>query len=89
MLNFTNNVINQAYENFMKQIPGFHREPAEAKVIQKDIEQQKTGTATLVDTGDVHAMMIGQQAWARLRIGSIRASNTLCLWNVICLDGRK
>lgn len=59
MLNFTNNVINQAYENFMKQIPGFHREPAEAKVIQKDIEQQKTGTATLVDTGDVHAMMIG------------------------------
>lgn len=59
MLNFTNNVIDQACENFMKQIPGFHREPAEAKIIQKDIEQQKTGTAALVDTSDVHAMMIG------------------------------
>jgi len=38
---FTNNVIDRAYENFMKQIPGFHREPAEAKVIQKDIEKKK------------------------------------------------
>lgn len=41
VLNFTNNVIDQAYENFMKQIPGFHREPDEAEVIQKDIEKQK------------------------------------------------
>lgn len=41
MLNFTNNVIDQAYENFMKQIPGFHREPAEAETIQKDLEKQK------------------------------------------------
>lgn len=41
MFNFTNNVIDQAYENFMKQIPGFHREPAEAETIQKDIEKQK------------------------------------------------
>ena len=41
MPSFTNNVIDQAYENFMKQIPGFHREPPEAKVIQKDIEKEK------------------------------------------------
>ena len=41
MSGFTNSVIDQAYENFMKQIPGFHREPAEAKVTQKDIEKKK------------------------------------------------
>ena len=38
---FTNNVIDQAYENFMKQIPGFHREPDEARTIQKDMERDK------------------------------------------------
>lgn len=41
MPSFTNTVIDQAYENFMKQVPGFHREPAEANIIQKDIEKQK------------------------------------------------
>ena len=41
MPNFTNSVNDQAYENFMKQVPGFHREPAEAETIQKDIEKQK------------------------------------------------
>lgn len=41
MSGFTNNVIDRAYENFMKQIPGFHREPAEAKVIQRDIEKER------------------------------------------------
>ncbi len=41
MPNFTNNVIDQAYEKFMKQIPGFYREPAEAETIQKDIDKQK------------------------------------------------
>ena len=38
---FTNNVIDQAYENFMKQVPGFHREPDEARTIQKDMERDK------------------------------------------------
>ena len=33
---FTNNVIDQAYENFMKQV-----EPDEARTIQKDMERDK------------------------------------------------
>lgn len=41
MPSFTNNVIDQAYEKFMKQIPGFQREPTEAETIQKDIDKQK------------------------------------------------
>ena len=41
MPRFTNNVIDQAYENFMKQVPGFHREPDEAKTIQRDMERDK------------------------------------------------
>ena len=41
MSGFTNSVIDRAYENFMKQVPGFHRETAEAKVIQRDIEKEK------------------------------------------------
>ena len=38
---FTNNVIDQAYEKFMKQIPGFQRELAEAETIRRDMERDK------------------------------------------------
>jgi len=37
---FTDNKIDRAYENFMKQIPGFQRDPPEAKTIQKDIQKK-------------------------------------------------
>ncbi len=37
--NFTDRKVDRAYENFMKQIPGFRRDPPEAKVIQKDLEK--------------------------------------------------
>lgn len=46
---FTNNVIDQAYENFMKQIPGFHQEPDEAKTIQRDMERDKKKGGRLHD----------------------------------------
>ena len=39
MPNFTNNKIDQAYESFMQQVPGFHRNPPEAEVIQKDLDK--------------------------------------------------
>ena len=35
MPNFTNNKINQAYESFMQQVPGFHRDPPEARSSRK------------------------------------------------------
>ena len=39
MPNFTNNKNDQAYESFMQQVPGFHRDPPEAEVIQKDLDK--------------------------------------------------
>ena len=39
MPNFTNNKIDQAYESFMQQVPGFHRDPPEAEVIQTDLDK--------------------------------------------------
>ena len=39
MPNFTNNKIDQAYESFMQQVPGFHRDPPEAEVIQKNLDK--------------------------------------------------
>jgi len=38
--NFTDNKVDRAYENFMKQVPGFQRDPPEAKAIQKDIQKE-------------------------------------------------
>jgi len=38
--NFTDNKVDRAYENFMKQVPGFQRDPPEAKTIQKDIQKK-------------------------------------------------
>ena len=38
MPNFTESITDRAYESFMKQIPGFQREPPEAKEIQQDLE---------------------------------------------------
>ena len=38
MQKFTKNYTDRAYESFMQQVPGFHRDPPEAKVIQKDLE---------------------------------------------------
>ena len=39
--NFTSNKIDRAYESFMKQVPGFQRDPPEAKVIQRDLDKDK------------------------------------------------
>lgn len=41
MPNFTSNKVDRAYENFMKQVPGFQRDPPEAKVIHRDMEKNK------------------------------------------------
>ena len=41
MPNFTDNKVDRAYESFMKQVPGFQRDPPEAKVIQNDLEKRK------------------------------------------------
>ena len=40
MPNFTENKTDRAYESFMKQIPGFQREPQEAKGILQDMERK-------------------------------------------------
>ena len=37
--NFTENKIDRAYESFMKQVPGFQRDPPEAEIIRKDMER--------------------------------------------------
>lgn len=37
--NFTESKIDRAYESFMKQVPGFQRDPPEAETIQKDMER--------------------------------------------------
>ena len=39
--NFTSDKIGRAYESFMKQVPGFQRDPPEAKTIQKDMERNR------------------------------------------------
>ena len=41
MPNFTESITDRAYESFMKQIPGFQREPPEAKEIQQDLERKQ------------------------------------------------
>ena len=41
MPNFTDNKVDRAYESFMKQVPGFQRDPPEAKTIQRDIDKKK------------------------------------------------
>ena len=41
MPNFTSNKVDRAYESFMKQVPGFQRDPPEAETIQKDIERNR------------------------------------------------
>ena len=60
MPSFTNNVIDQAYEKFMKQIPGFHQEPPEAKEIQQDLErrQRRKGECNDSKTYQDHAATI-------------------------------
>jgi len=37
---FTDNKVDQAYENFMEQVLGFQRDPPEAKTIEKDIQKE-------------------------------------------------
>ena len=48
MPNFTESKIDRAYESFMKQVPGFQRDPPEAETIQRDMEQKekKNGACT-------------------------------------------
>ena len=41
MPKFTKNYTDRAYESFMQQVPGFHRDPPEAKVIQKGLDREK------------------------------------------------
>lgn len=41
MPNFTDSRIDRAYESFMKQVPGFHRDPPEAERIQRDLVKEK------------------------------------------------
>lgn len=41
MPNFTDNKIDRAYESFMKQVPGFQRDPPEAEVIHRDMERNR------------------------------------------------
>ena len=48
MPNFTENKTDRAYESFMKQIPGFQREPPEAKEIQQDLERKQRIIVQLV-----------------------------------------
>ncbi len=53
MPNFTENKTDRAYESFMKQVPGFSRDPPEAKTIQKDIDSgQKQKGETLHDKSE-------------------------------------
>ncbi len=39
MPNFTDSKTDRAYESFMKQVPGFQRDPPEAETIRKDMER--------------------------------------------------
>ena len=39
MPNFTSSKTDRAYESFMKQVPGFQRDPPEAETIRKDMER--------------------------------------------------
>ncbi len=39
--NFTSSKTDRAYESFMKQVPGFQRDPPEAEVIQRDLSKNK------------------------------------------------
>ncbi|WP_166544370.1 hypothetical protein [Acutalibacter sp. 1XD8-36] len=39
MPNFTESKIDRAYESFMKQVPGFQRDPPEASIIQRDLDK--------------------------------------------------
>lgn len=39
MPNFTSSKTDRAYESFMKQVPGFQRNPPEAETIRKDMER--------------------------------------------------
>ncbi|WP_304431767.1 hypothetical protein [Acutalibacter muris] len=41
MPNFTESKTDRAYESFMKQVPGFQRDPPEAEIIRKDMEHNK------------------------------------------------
>lgn len=41
MPNFTDNKVDRAYENFMKQVPGFQRDPPEAEVINRDMKKNQ------------------------------------------------
>ena len=41
MPNFTGRKTDRAYESFMKQVPGFQRDPPEAKEIQQDMERKQ------------------------------------------------
>lgn len=41
MPNFTDNKTDRAYESFMKQIPGFQRDPPEAREIQRNLERKQ------------------------------------------------
>ncbi|WP_322173864.1 hypothetical protein [Acutalibacter caecimuris] len=41
MPNFTENKVDRAYESFMKQVPGFQRDPPEAREIQRDLERKQ------------------------------------------------
>ena len=41
MPNFTGSKTDRAYESFMKQGPGFQRDPPEAKEIQQDMERKQ------------------------------------------------
>ncbi len=41
MPKFTESKTDRAYESFMKQVPGFQRDPPEAETIRKDMEKNK------------------------------------------------
>ncbi len=41
MPNFTESKTDRAYENFMKQVPNFSRDPPEAETIQKDLDNSQ------------------------------------------------
>ncbi|MCI9193606.1 MAG: hypothetical protein HFE92_09495 [Acutalibacter muris] len=46
MPNFTESKTDRAYESFMKQVPGFSRDPPESEIIQKDINRKVKGAPT-------------------------------------------
>lgn len=41
MPTFTESKADRAYESFMKQVPGFQRDPPEAETIRKDMERKE------------------------------------------------